>query len=244
MEEEPMDFTRSFRYVFDDKDWLSKVGLGLVIGIVPILNFALIGYQVQIIRNVRDHEAVELPTWDDLGKKFVDGLIIALANFLYILPIFLVVCLPLAFIFVPVLVAQDQNSMNVFIASSLVIASCLLCLAIIYAVAFSIFSPVILILYAKEGTFTSCFKVREIVQTVVRHAGPFFTIWLVNIGVNLGASLAIGIVSGVFGWIPLIGQLLVLVLSIAGPAYVFYFSSHLYGQFAALASDSALESKA
>jgi hypothetical protein len=46
--------------------------------------------------------------------------------------------------------------------------------------------------------------------------------------------VAIGIVGGILGWIPLLGQLLLFVLGIAGPAYVFYFSSHMYGQFAAL----------
>jgi hypothetical protein len=233
-----MDFTRAFRYIFDDKDWLSKMGLGLVIMIVPVLNFAWFGYQVQIIRNVRDNEEIVLPTWDDLGKKFMDGLMIMLANLIYVLPIFLVACLPLAILVVPALASQDQGSLNALIAGSLLLTSCLLCLVVIYAFALSILSPVILIFYAKEGTFASCFKVREMLLTISQHAGPFFTIWLVSMGVSLGVSLVVGIVGGVLGWIPLLGQLLVLVMSIAGPMYVLYFSSHLYGQFAAQASGS------
>jgi hypothetical protein len=233
-----MDFNRAFRYILDDKDWLSKIGLGLVIMIVPVLNFAWTGYLVQIIRNVRDNETIVLPTWDNLGKKFMDGLMLVLAGLIYALPILLVACLPLAIIVIPAVISQGQGSLNALMTGSMVVTSCLLCLGVLYGLALSIFMPVVQIFYAREGTFASCFKIREIFQTITRHAGPFFTIWLVSLGVSLGVGLATGIVGGILGWIPLLGQLLVFVLGVAGSAYVLYFSSHLYGQFAAQVSGS------
>jgi hypothetical protein len=229
-----MDFNRAFRYIFDDKDWLSKVGLGLLISMVPVLSFAFTGYQVQIIRNVRRHEAVILPTWDDLGKKFMDGLMIVLAGLIYALPVILVACLPLAILVVPALVSQDQGISNALMTGGMMVSFCLLCLVIIYALALSIVTPVVQIFYAKEGTFASCFKVREIIQTITRNSGPFFTMWLVILGVSLGVSMATGIVGGLLGWIPLLGQLIALVLGIGGSAYLLFFSSNLYGQFSVL----------
>lgn len=238
-----MNFNRAFRYVFEDKDWLSKVGIGLLITLVPILNFAWFGYQVQILRNVRDQEPVILPTWDDLGKKFMDGLMIMLAGLIYALPMLLVACLPLTMMVIPALGGSNQDVFNALMTGSMVVTSCLLCLVILYGLALSILTPVVQIFYAREGTFASCFKVREIFQAVSKNAGPFFTIWLVILGVGLGISLAIGIVGGLLGWIPFIGQALLLVLGVAGPAYSLLFASHLYGQFAALLASQPSQSE-
>ena len=46
-----MDAEKSFTFPFEDKEWISKLGLGAVISLVPILNFAWSGYLVGIIRN-------------------------------------------------------------------------------------------------------------------------------------------------------------------------------------------------
>ena len=71
-----MDAEKSFTFPFEDTEWVSKLGLGALISMVPILNFAWSGYLVDIIRNVMNNDAEPLPTWDDLGKKFNDGLIL------------------------------------------------------------------------------------------------------------------------------------------------------------------------
>ena len=63
---------------------------------MPILNFAWSGYMVGIIRNVMNNVAEPLPTWDDLGKKFMDGLILFAAGFIYALPMLILFCLPLS----------------------------------------------------------------------------------------------------------------------------------------------------
>lgn len=233
-----MDFNRAFRYIFDDKDWPSKAGLGLVIMMVPVLNFAWIGYQIQIIRNVRRNEAVILPTWDDLGKKFMDGLMITLAGIVYALPILLTAYLPLAFILVPALAGNNEDIFGVLMAGSLLVYFCLMCLFFLYALAISIITPLIKVFYAKEGTFASCFKIRDFFQVLGKHTGLFFTIWLVCIGVNLGVSVAVLSVGMAFGWFPIIGHLALLALSLAGSAYAACFSSHMYGQFSVLAFDS------
>ncbi len=229
-----MDFNRAFRYIFDDKDWLSKVALGLLIMMVPILNFAWIGYQIQVIRNVRKNEAVPLPAWgENLGKFFMDGLMVTLANIVYALPIILVACLPLALMLIPAMASNNQDLFNVLMTGSMIVYFAFFCLLLVYGLVLSFVTPMVQILYAREGTFASCFKLREIFGTITRNAGPFFTVWLVNFGVSAGVGLAAGLVGGIIGWIPLLGQLLLFVVGLAGPAYAVYFSSHTYGQFMA-----------
>jgi hypothetical protein len=226
-----MDYNRAFRFIFDDKDWLSKIGLGLLIQMVPILNFAWVGYQVQIIRNVRRNEAIILPTWDDLGKKFTDGLMLALAGILYALPIILIACLPLALIFIPMLAVENEDLFGALMAGSTLIYFSLFCVIFLYALALSILTPIMQIHYAEEGTFASCFKVREFFAVLGKHAGTFFTLWIIIVGVTIGVGIATGMVGGLIGWFPLIGQILLAVVAMTGSAYSVCFSSHLYGQF-------------
>ncbi len=227
-----MDYNRAFRFIFDDKDWLSKIGLGLLIQMVPILNFAWVGYQVQIIRNVRRKETIILPTWDDLGKKFMDGLMLALAGMIYALPILLIACLPLALMLIPMLGSGNDDLFTALMAGSTLLFFGLFCLVMLYALALSILTPIMQIYYAEEGTFASCFKVRNFFSTLSKHAGTFFTIWILIIGVSIGVSTATGIVGGMIGWFPVFGQILLAVVVMAGSAYTLCFSSHLYGQFA------------
>ena len=82
-----MDIGKSFSYQFEDKQWISKLGLGAVISLVPILNFAMSGYIVDILRNVENNVAKPLPNWDDLSKKFSDGLILFAAGLIYAAPL-------------------------------------------------------------------------------------------------------------------------------------------------------------
>ena len=60
--EEIMNIEKSFTFPFEDKQWISKLGLGAVIGLVPILNFAWSGYMIGIIRNVMNNMTEPLPT--------------------------------------------------------------------------------------------------------------------------------------------------------------------------------------
>ena len=43
--------------MFKDANWLSKILVGALVSLVPILNFAAYGYAVQTTRNIRDDEA-------------------------------------------------------------------------------------------------------------------------------------------------------------------------------------------
>ena len=38
-----MDISKAFSFQFEDKQWINKLGIGAVISIVPISNFALSG---------------------------------------------------------------------------------------------------------------------------------------------------------------------------------------------------------
>jgi hypothetical protein len=232
-----MDFNKVFSYQFEDKQWISKLGIGAVISIVPILNFALSGYIVGIIRNVMNGSTELLPNWDDLGKKLSDGLILFGAGVVYALPL-IIIFLPIGIIAVASLLSGNNNLQDIghIIAGvGSVLLYCLLCLILIYALALSVIYPAILVIFAREGTFSSCFKFREVFDLVSRNASPFFIAWILSFGAGLGVGVIVGFVNLFVGWIPCLGWIVSLAISFASSIYLVTVYAYLFGQFGLVA---------
>lgn len=209
----------------------------MLVSIIPILNFAWLGYILEIMRQVMKSEPLPMPGWDNLGKKFMDGLILALAGLVYALPILLLVGIPLTIMIVPAILAGNsstQDLANAIATAGGTVFMCLTCVFILYGLALSIVFPAISIEYANKGTFTACFNFNEIFGQIRKNAGVFFTAWGVYLGVSIGASLAAGIVGGLLGWIPCLGQLIAVVISFAASVYALLVFAHLFGQYGAI----------
>jgi hypothetical protein len=81
-----IDIGRIFGFVIEDPEWVKKVLIGaaftlassFIIGI-----FFVMGYWVRLVRNVAAGVARPLPTWDDLGGIFKDGLTAAGVAFVH-----------------------------------------------------------------------------------------------------------------------------------------------------------------
>jgi len=112
---------------------------------------------------------------------------------------------------------------------------CLLCVFSLYALALSVVYPAILVMFAREGTFASCFKLREAFELISRNAGPFFTAWGVSIAASLVVSLVAGFAQAVLNLIPCLGQLVSLALTMGIVVYTSAIYAHLFGQFGAIA---------
>jgi hypothetical protein len=240
-----VDIGKSFSFQFEDKQWLSKLGLGAVIAMVPFLNFAWTGYMVEIIRNVMNGESQPLPNWDDIGKKFMDGVMLTVAGLVYALPMLIVICLPLGFMVVPAILSSNgdmQGVANALFSAGSILFTCLLCVFMIYGLALSVVYPAILVVFARKGTLASCFKFREVFDLISKNMTPFLTAWGVSVVASFAVSLAVGVVQGVLNFIPCIGQIAAFVLTIGIVIYTSSIYAHLFGQFGrmALAGQSEL----
>lgn len=237
-----MDIGKSFSFQFEDSQWISKLGIGAIIAIVPILNFAWSGYMVDIMRNVRNGVTEPLPNWDDIGKKFTEGLILFGAGLVYALPILIVFCLPMGFFGVSGLLSGNNNMQD--LARSIagaggVLFYCILCIFLVYALALSIIYPAILVTFSREGTFASCFKFRDVSDLISKNVSPFFTAWIVSLVAGLIVSFVVGFVNVMVGWIPCIGWIVGLGLGLASGVYASSVYAHLFGQFGAMAFGQA-----
>lgn len=235
-----MDAEKSFSYPFEDNQWVSKLGLGALISIVPVLNFAWSGYLVDIVRNVMNHAAEPLPTWDDVDKKFKEGLILFGAGLIYASPILIALCLPLGITALSGLFSGNNHMEDIgrrMTEVGGILLFGLLCVGILYGLVLSIIYPAILVLFAREGTFASCFKLREAFDMISKNAGAFFTAWGLSLVASLGVGLVVGFVNLVVSWIPCIGWIIGMALALASGVYSTAVYAHLFGQFGRAVSE-------
>ncbi len=87
-----MDFARAFRFPFGDTNWVSKLLIGTLVSLVPILNFAAVGYAADVTRDVAGGRETPLPEWNNFGNTWVRGLKMTVIQLLYTLPIYVLSC--------------------------------------------------------------------------------------------------------------------------------------------------------
>ena len=81
-----MDIGKAFSFVFEDEKWVSKVLLGGLFLIIPIVNFAVIGYMLKVAQNVAQGNPRPLPEWGEFGDHFMRGLYGIIIQIVYQLP--------------------------------------------------------------------------------------------------------------------------------------------------------------
>ncbi len=87
-----MDIGKAFSYVFEDPNWLKKVGIGGVVLLIPIVNFAVFGYMLTTMKNVAEGQAQPLPEWSDFGGYFMKGLYAFVGLLVYFAPALVLYC--------------------------------------------------------------------------------------------------------------------------------------------------------
>lgn len=228
-----LDIRRALEYVFDDEQARTKIGVGLLLLLVPIANIVVIGYEVEVARRVARGEARPLPAWDDLGQLFVLGGRLSLARFIYGLPILLaLVGGGVAVIGLAVQASQSsdpafgQKAGPTFLLGGL----CLVGGVLVYSLVFGFLSPALLAEYAKHGTFAACFNLAAIWRFIAREPGQYLTLWLADVVISLAIGLLGSIAAIITGVIPCVGQLVFLLMTSATAFFIVLVNGHLVGQ--------------
>ena len=88
-----IDIGRAVTYPFEDRRWPTKVGVLLILGLIPGLNAIMWGgYSISVARNIVRGEQYPLPAWDNWSDIAVRGLLSIVATFIYYVPALLVSC--------------------------------------------------------------------------------------------------------------------------------------------------------
>lgn len=221
-----MDVGKSLTYVFEDERWPVKLGIAgalvllAVIGsftiVVPVaVGVLLVGYSVAILRNVRDGMDRPLPEWQGFGELFVDGLRLAVAQFVWSIPI-LALYVPLFLL----TVITDQSRGSDMGAAGGLLLFCGYCVIGLYGLFVTVVSPAIYVAYARRGAIGDALDVPGVLRIVGDRLGDIVLILIVTFVVTLFAGL---------------GLLLCFIGIAFTSVWATFVQSHLYGQLAARA---------
>ena len=196
-----MDLGKAFSYVFDDPDWLKKVGLGGLIYLVPILNFAAAGYSLEVTQRVINDDPRPLPEWSDMGGKLVKGLLVSVIGLAYALPLFL-----LSFLMWGGMVAaggavgivsSSPRSDEAIGGVMMAVYACCGCLMLLYGLFAGLVLPAAIGNYAAKDQLSAAFHFRDVLTLVQKNLGTYLMVLVIELAAAFAASLAGSLLCGV-----------------------------------------------
>jgi hypothetical protein len=213
-----MDIGKSFTFVFEDENWITKLLLAaaiLLLGIlfswlllIPlVLALALLGgYGAAITRQVIGGELNKLPEWDDWGKLIADGLKVVVIGIVYALPIIIIaLCLGL-----PIAIFAE-NSQGVASLFSMLLS----CLSLLWAIVMSLALPAAIAFWVASDDLSDAFRFGDVIGLVRDNFATYLITFLMSWVANFIGELG-SIVCGV-GWLVTV-------------PYALMVTGHLYGQ--------------
>ncbi len=185
-----MDIGKAFSYVFEDERWISKVLIGGLILIVPILNFAVFGYVLKVAQNVAQGNSRPLPEWGgELGDHFMRGLYWIVIQLVYLLPAMLLYGL-----FACVLVGvgsatSDRSSDGAGALGAL--SACLLPLVFLLGLAGAVLAYAGIARYAATNSLSEAFKFAEVIALLRNNLGDWVILLLIVILAGIVGQLGL-----------------------------------------------------
>jgi len=222
-----VEFGKALTYPFDDDEWLSKLGIAVAVSliqlVIPVIGLApLYGWQVRLIKNVKDGVELPLPAWDDFGDYVMKGLMVLGAYILYQLPTLLFWCVG------AIVITASGGGMAAALEGGAdpealgpvvgVLMACCGCLAIIYSIVAGATFAGGLLRFADTETFNTFMEIGTNLGLVRDNLGAFI---MALIYIILGMVLLV------------LASIVTLGLgSILLTAAMTYFSGHILGQLA------------
>ena len=207
-----MNFGAPFTFPFEDPDWLKKIALAGLVGLIPIVGpFFVSGWGLEVARRVIKGESVLLPDinfGEYLGLGFKQLVII----FVYALPM-IVFALPMVIVGAGGAAAgMDEETLAIVVS---VISCCCGGLMFLYGLLLAFMVPAALGRFLDTGELGAAFKVKEVFALVKAAPVPF----LIAIAGSMVAS-----------FVASLGSIALIIGAIFTFAYSMAIMGHFYGQ--------------
>lgn len=218
-----MDIGRSLTFLTEDESWIMKLVVGAVVMLLSILFIPMpliVGYQVAVARRTMQGKELPLPEWgEDLGRLFMDGLMVMIAILVYTIPSWLLFCLGMFSVFGGFMLGDGELS-GLLGASLFVTGTILICLFLVMAIAMMFISPAVVLQYVRTGELGATFRFGEVFGIARDNIGNI----LMTVVVQFVLSLVVSAIASIpcLGWI----------VAMAGYPYMYIVTGHLYGQIA------------
>ncbi len=222
-----MDVNKAVRFVFEDKQWISKLLIAILMSllafvIVPAL--ILQGYVIKLVRQVMNGNRDELPEWTDWGKLLSDGFFLTVGELVWMLPLILLV----------IIVSLATGGLGSLSEDAAAVAATgggllLLCLVLLIVLVALFLTPALMIQYAIKDDFGALFRFSEVFDIIRNHMSDILIAFLVTVA----AVFVVSLIGGVLGLVPCLGWIAAAAIGLASGPYVSFVGGHLYGQIAA-----------
>jgi hypothetical protein len=209
--EENMDIGKSFTYIMEDPNWIMKILIGGLVSLVPIVNFAALGYMVTVLKNVADGQPQPLPEWGNFGEYFMKGLYVLVGALVYIAPILILYCCMMV---IPIVLggagsAAGRDTGSALAGVGSIISMCLGCLMFLFALAMAVMFPAALTRYAVTNTLSVFWDFRGNFDLISKNLGNYIMailiVWVAGFVASFGIILCvIGVIFTSF-WSQLVG---------------------------------------
>lgn len=215
-----MNFGRAFTYVFEDPDWIKKVGIAALVILIPIVGaIILLGWGLELTRRVIQGDAYPLPDWTDFGGFVAQGFKAFVVALAYTLPVILIVICGQAISFGLIGAAggaMDSNNSDMMGTVLMLAMSCIYCFAFIFGILAGLMIPPAMGTLAATNDLGAAFRFGEVLGMLRSAIGPY-VLTLVLVGLTSMILTPIGSLACGFG-------------ALATAAYTNAVSAHLYGQ--------------
>ncbi len=171
-----MELERSFTFIWEDKDWITKLLIGSALTLTGIGSFAVFGWVAELARRVADGEKDTLPEWNRIGDFFLNGLKYFGISFIWGLPIFLPAILIAIFTTGSAMIMDNPDPI---IAMSSIFAVCFSGFAFIYGLAMGLLLPTIMVPLAEGQRFGELLNPKQAWMIFKANAGGFLVTLLV-----------------------------------------------------------------
>lgn len=176
-----MDVGRSFTFVTQDPQWISKLAIAAAIYAAGTLLFPigwiLLGYQLEVTRRTYTGQDLPLPEWDNIGDYFVRGLLVNIGIMIWILPMVAI----FACVIIAGVAADNSGGLAAILG---------FCVAGPLLLAFMAFVlPIVIARFAVEQRFSAMLDIGDILTEARRAIGPLALNAVVAVAVLLGATL-------------------------------------------------------
>ena len=222
-----MEIERSLRFIEDDAQWVKKLGIGALLSLFSVLivpGFILSGYSIAVARKVMTGKDTPLPEWDSWKEYLKDGFYVAVAGFIYALPMLILIII--GAIMGGTFTALSRGDSDALTAAGGGIFLLFYCAAMLYGLVVALLSPAIMLQYLRYGSLGACLRFSEVIALTRTHIRDI----VISMLVVLGVVFVVGILGGILNVIPCLGSLVYAVVMLALTPYLMIVMGHLYGQ--------------
>lgn len=182
-----MEIGKTFSFVTEDEQWITKVLIGALIPLIPIVGtFAVQGYSYRVAQNVARGNPRPLPAWGEFGDLLKTGFMAFVIQFVYVLPVAIIYGIFVALTIAAAAISGESEGGAAFVG---LLSLCFLPLIFIAAIVCGFAALAAIMRYLATDSFGEAFKFGEVLAMLRNHIGVFLMILVVAIIAGVVAGL-------------------------------------------------------